>query len=78
MTSKTPKTSSTPNTTKAPNATPSKTTAKSRRAILKAKLAYMHAQYMLAKHSNKVLISLLQRAHPDMPWKNLEFAARHS
>lgn len=51
---------------------------KHRRALLRAKLAYIRAHYLLAKHSNKVLLGLLQRAHPDFPWKNIAYASKHA
>lgn len=49
-----------------------------RRAVLMAKLAYLRAQYLLARHAGAVLLALLQRAYPNMPWKNLEYAARRT
>lgn len=42
------------------------------------KQGQMWTAYMYAKHANKILIALLKRTHPDYPWKNLEFAARHA
>ena len=42
------------------------------------KKGYVWAAFMLASHSNKVLVSLLQRTHPDVPWKNIHFASKHA
>lgn len=39
---------------------------------------YVWGAYMLARHSNKVLVGLLRLTNPATPWKNLHYAARHS
>lgn len=39
---------------------------------------YVMAAYLLARHANKVMVGVLQRTHPHVPWKNLQFAARYA
>jgi hypothetical protein len=41
-----------------------------------ARKGYAWAAYLLAAHANKVLLAMLQRAHPDVPWKNIAAAGR--
>ncbi len=48
------------------------------RELFRAKLLYHTLVRLLALHSNKVVIAMLQRAYPDTPWKNLVYAARHT
>lgn len=43
-----------------------------------AKLAWLDSQYLLAKHANKCLVWMLSRASPNVPWKNLSYAAKHT
>lgn len=38
---------------------------------------YLWGAYMLAAHSDKVLVALLQRVHPNVPWKNMLAASKH-
>lgn len=45
------------------------------RVLWLAKEGYVLAAYWLARSSNKVLVALLQRTHPEVPWKNIQFAA---
>ena len=45
------------------------------RVLWLAKEGYVLTAYWLARMSNKVLVALLQRAHPNVPWKNIQFAA---
>ena len=42
------------------------------------KRGYVWTAYMFARHSNKLLVSMLQRAHPSVPWKNIAFASKHT
>lgn len=37
---------------------------------------YVWAAYLLAAHADKVLLAMLQRAYPDVPWKNINAASR--
>lgn len=37
---------------------------------------YVWGAYLLAAHSDKVLLGMLQRAYPDVPWKNIVQANR--
>lgn len=39
---------------------------------------YVWGAYLLAVHSNKVVMGMLQRAHPDVPWKNMQLAWKRS
>lgn len=43
-----------------------------------AKRGYLWAAYLVARHSNKLLVDLLQRTNPQVPWKNIQFASRHA
>ena len=46
------------------------------RMLYLLKRGYVWTAYMFAKHADKVLLRLLQTAHPNVPWKNIDFAAR--
>lgn len=48
------------------------------RVMFLLKKGYLWTAYMFARHANKVLVGMLQRAHPDVPWKNIQFAAKHT
>lgn len=37
---------------------------------------YVWAAYLMAKHSDKVVLAALKRAAPNVPWNNLAYAAR--
>lgn len=37
---------------------------------------YVWGAWMLAAHADTVVLSLLQRAYPDVPWKNIAAANR--
>lgn len=54
---------------------PSARTLPQRVAFLLRK-GYFWGAYMLAAHSDKVMVALLQRVHPDVPWKNMHAASR--
>lgn len=54
---------------------PSARTAR-QRVVWLLRRGYVWGAYMLAVHADKVLLSLLQRAHPDVPWKNIVVANR--
>ena len=42
-----------------------------------ARRGYVWGAFLLSKHANKVLVGLLQRTHPDVPWKNVHFASEY-
>lgn len=37
---------------------------------------YVWGAYLLAAHADKLLLGMLQRAHPNVPWKNIVEANR--
>lgn len=49
-----------------------------RRVAWLLRQGYVWTAYLFAKHANKVLVGLLQRTHPNTPWKNLQFAAKYA
>ena len=39
---------------------------------------YVWAAYLLAKHSDKVVLAALKRGAPNVPWNNIAYMARRS
>jgi len=39
---------------------------------------YVWTAFLLAKHSNKVLVGLLHKTNPNVPWKNIQFASKYA
>ena len=51
---------------------------KRQRAMYLLKKGYVYTAYLFAKHSNKVLVSLLHKTNPNVPWKNIHFASKYA
>lgn len=57
---------------------PSSVRTRPQQAVYLLKRGYMLAVTLLAMHSDKVLVALLKYMHPNIPWKNIHYASKHS
>lgn len=57
---------------------PSAVRTKRQRIMWLLKKGYVLTAYLLATHANKALVMLLKKTNPNVPWSNIQAAARYS